>query len=121
MEKRELTCIVCPVGCVMTATKDGENILVEGNGCKRGYTYALDELTNPKRMVTSSAVVKDGDMPLVSVKTSQPIPKDKIEQTLDEIKNLMLDAPVKIGTAIIKNVAGTDADIVATRNILSCK
>lgn len=117
MEKREITCIVCPVGCVMAATKDGEDIHVEGNGCKRGHTYAVDELTNPKRMVTSSVVVKGGDMPLVSVKTSQPIPKGKIEQILSEIKDIELNAPVKIGTAVIKNVAGTGADIVATRNV----
>ncbi|MEX1378064.1 MAG: DUF1667 domain-containing protein [Eubacteriales bacterium] len=119
MEKREITCIVCPVGCEMKATKDGDKIVVVGNGCKRGYTYAVDEMTNPKRMVTSSVVVKGGDMPLVSVKTSQPIPKEKIEEVLKEIKAIELKAPVKIGTPIIKSAAGTDVDIVATRNVFS--
>jgi len=116
-KERELTCIVCPVGCVMKVVQDGDNIEVTGNACKRGYTYAADEMTAPKRMVTSSVSVKGGDMPLVSIKTSQPIPKEKIDATLIEIKKTIVKAPIKIGEAIIKNVAGTEADIVATRKV----
>lgn len=114
---KELTCIVCPVGCVMHAKQDGDNIEVSGNACKRGYTYAVDEMTNPKRMVTSSIMVLSGEMPLVSVKTKEAIPKEKIEETLVYIKKTKVNAPIKIGDILIKNVAGINVDIVATRNV----
>ena len=115
--EKELTCIVCPVGCVMHVVQDGENIEVTQNACKRGVTYAVDEMTNPKRMVTSSIVVVGGDMPLVSIKTREAISKEKINETLIEIKKTAVKAPVKIGQVLIKNVAGTNVDIIATRNV----
>jgi len=115
--EKELVCIVCPVGCVMHVKQDGDNIEVEGNQCKRGVTYAVAEMTDPKRMVTSSISVDGGDMPLVSIKTAEAIPKDKIDEALKAIQNTVVKAPVKIGDALIKNVAGTDVNIVATRNV----
>ena len=115
--EKDLTCIVCPVGCVMHVTMDGDVIEVTGNSCKRGYTYAVNEMTNPKRMVTSSIAVVGGDMPLVSIKTREAIPKEKIDATLIEIKKTKIKAPIKIGDVLIKNVAGTNVDIIATRNV----
>ncbi|MBN2878813.1 MAG: DUF1667 domain-containing protein [Clostridia bacterium] len=116
-KEMEMTCIVCPVGCVMHAEMDGENIQVTGNGCKRGYTYAVNEMTNPTRMVTSSVLVKGGDMPLVSVKTKEAVPKGKIDEIVSLIKQAEVKAPVNIGDVIIKNAAGTNVDVIATRNV----
>ena len=117
VRERELTCIVCPVGCIMHVKQDGNDVQVEGNICKRGANYAVAEMTDPKRMVTSSIIVEGGDMPLVSIKTAEAIPKDKIDETLEAIQKTIVKAPVKIGDALIKNVAGTDVNIVATRNV----
>ena len=47
MEKRELICIGCPLGCPLTVTMEGEQITVAGNTCKRGEIYAKKEVTNP--------------------------------------------------------------------------
>lgn len=117
IKEKDLTCIVCPVGCIMHVKADGDNIEVANNACKRGYTYAVNEMTCPKRMVTSSILVLGGDLPLVSAKTSEPIDKDKIDDTLIKIKQTIIKAPVAIGDVLIKNVAGTGIDIVATRNV----
>ena len=39
MEKRELTCIGCPLGCPVTVSMEGGQVLkVEGNTCRRGTT-----------------------------------------------------------------------------------
>lgn len=116
-EKKELICIVCPVGCRLEVDQNGDDIKVSGNQCKRGEKYAIDELTNPLRMVTSSMKVDGGDLPLVSVKTKKPIPKNLINEALKQIKNESSSAPICGGDVLIKNVAGTDVDIVATRNI----
>ena len=88
MEKRELICIGCPLGCPLTVTMEGEQITVAGNTCKRGEIYAKKEVTNPTRVVTSSVHVKNGEIAMVSVKTKNDIPKDKIFACMKEISTV---------------------------------
>ena len=77
MEKRELTCICCPLGCQITATiQNGEVDEVSGNTCPRGAAYARTELLHPMRIVTTTVPVIGGTSCRVSVKTRQEIPKD---------------------------------------------
>ncbi|MGI6539626.1 MAG: DUF1667 domain-containing protein [Bacillota bacterium] len=117
-EIRELTCIVCPVGCSLQATIEDGNVLdVEGNSCKRGREYAVDELCAPKRTVTSTVRVEGGFLPLVPVRTAAPIPKEKIDQALFEVAKATLEAPVRIHQVIIADVAGTGVDVIASRSM----
>lgn len=45
MEKRELTCIGCPLGCLITAAMEGGNVVeITGYTCQRGRDYAAKEL-----------------------------------------------------------------------------
>ena len=113
---KELICINCPLGCHLSVDdSDINDMKVTGNTCPRGVTYAKNELTAPKRMVTSSVPVSGGDLLRVSVKTSEPIPKEKIFQCLEVIKTIHATAPVAIGQVLCANVCGTGADIIATR------
>lgn len=111
---KELTCIVCPRGCRL---KIDDELNVTGNFCPRGAQYAKDELTNPKRMITSFVRVKNRENCVASVKTSSSIPKGMIFEVMEEINKVGVVAPVKIGDIAIKNVLGTGADIVITKNI----
>ena len=111
---KELTCIVCPRGCRLTID---DNLNVTGNSCPRGAQYAKDEMTNPKRMITSIVRVKNRENMMVSVKTSTSIPKGKIFEVMAEIEKVSVNAPVHIGDIVIKDVLGTGSDIVATKEI----
>ena len=116
MEKIELTCINCPMGCPLTVTmENGQVASVEGNTCKRGEVYAQKEVTNPTRIVTSSVGVEGGKSLRVSVKTREDIPKGKIFDIVKELKGVTVKAPVAIGDVIVRNVAGTGVDIIATK------
>ena len=117
MEKRELICIGCPLGCPLTVTMEGEQITVTGNTCKRGEIYAKKEVTNPTRVVTSSVHVKNGEIAMVSVKTKNDIPKDKIFAFMKEISAVSVPAPVHIGDIVIENCAGTGVPVIATKNV----
>lgn len=117
MEKRELICIGCPLGCMLTVDiENGEVVNVAGNTCPRGKTYAEKEVTNPMRIVTSTVRVAGGDRPMVSCKTASDIPKGKIFEVARALKEVEAPAPVKIGDVLIENVAGTGVAIVATSN-----
>ncbi|MCH5151727.1 MAG: DUF1667 domain-containing protein [Clostridiales bacterium] len=112
---KELICINCPLGCHLSVDdNDLANIKVTGNTCPRGVTYATSEVTAPKRMVTSSVPVKGGKVARVSVKTSEPIPKEKIFDCLKVIKKVKAVAPVAIGDVLVANVCGTDVNVIAT-------
>ena len=116
MEKKELTCICCPMGCALSVELDGKNVLsVSGNTCKRGDTYARDEIVRPVRMVTSIVKVKNGKLKMLPVKTKEPIDKSKIKECLDALKNIEVQAPIHIGDIVVENAAGVS--IVAARNI----
>lgn len=117
MENRELTCIGCPIGCNLTVTiGDNGDITVTGNTCPKGAEYAKNEVTNPRRTVTSTVQVNNGKT--LSVKTKEDIPKDKIMDCVLALKNVVAKAPVHIEDVVLHNVAGTGIDIVATKNIV---
>ena len=111
---KELTCIICPRGCHLVVD---DELNVSGNTCPRGAIYAKDELTNPKRMITSFMRVKNRENCVVSVKTSTSIPKGMIFQIMEEIDKVGVNAPTHIGDVAIKNVLGTGADIIITKNV----
>lgn len=118
MEEKELICIGCPMGCpLQVALSGGEVIRVTGNTCKRGEVYAKKEVTNPTRIVTSTVRAVGGALPVVSVKTSTDIPKGKIQACMQALKQVEVTAPVAIGQVVLKDVAGTGVDVVATREV----
>jgi len=117
-ETQLITCINCPVGCRMTVTiEDGIVVSVKDHSCKRGDVYARQESVRPLRMVTAVARVKGSAVP-VSLKTQQPIPKDKIKACMEEIFRLDLRLPIMAGDVLKENVADTGVNLVATRTLV---
>lgn len=115
-ETNEVTCIMCPRGCnIKVTTEDGEVKELKGNACEEGEEFAINEVKSPSRTVMSVVKCREGKMPTISVKTDKPVPKDKIQEVMDEISDVTVSCPIKIGDSIIENVAETDADVVATR------
>jgi CxxC motif-containing protein len=111
---KELTCIICPKGCNIKVEYEKDIVKkIEGNTCKRGYDYALSEITNPVRTVTSTVKLDDGRM--LSVKTDKPIPKNLISKCMKEINKITVKAPVKEEQIIIENVLNTGCNIIATK------
>ena len=110
--KRALTCIACPLGCLLTIELDGKNIIsIEGNTCKRGREYAISECTSPVRTVTTTMRCENGD--LVSVKTKNPIPKDKVFEAMNVINSTIAKLPIKVGDVLIDDLFGSP--VVATQ------
>lgn len=113
---KEMICIVCPRGCRITVTDQQQ---ITGNFCKRGENYALQELTCPKRMVTSTvALESESGLRRLPVITSHEVPKDRIMDVMTEIDKVIVKAPIKIHDVIIHNVLGLSIDIIATREVL---
>lgn len=113
-QRKTIVCICCPVGCEIAAGKIEGRYIIEHNKCTKGWDYAFSELTNPVRHITSTIALGGDPGNRLPVRTSLPVPKDKMFAVMDEIKRLEVKAPVYAGQILIKNVAGTEADIVAS-------
>ena len=116
--KRMFTCIVCPNGCDVEAEYEGTLVLsVTGNLCARGKAYVIQELQDPRRTIATNVKVKGGEMPLVSVRLTNAIPKARIFDVMEAVNSLVLTAPVHIGDKVIENVLGLGSDVMVTGNV----
>ena len=88
-EKRVMNCIMCPMGCELTVTLEGGKFVsVTGNTCPRGAKYAEDEVTAPKRMLTSTVRIKGGFLPLLPVVSKTVMPKGKVLEAAQALRSL---------------------------------
>jgi CxxC motif-containing protein len=113
-----MTCIQCPRGCrlaveIVAGTVDS----VTGNGCDLGPAWAKKEVEDPVRTLTTSVRVLRGDSDLVSVRTSEPVPRRLLFEALSVARELRVEAPVVLGRVVAENLAGTGVSLVATRAV----
>lgn len=115
---REMVCIVCPRGCTMKIDGEGENITVTGNSCKRGAQFAVSEMTAPTRTICTTVKTVFPEAPVLPVRVSAEIPKDRIFDVMREINKTTVSERIGRGDVVIKNVLGLEADIIATSSLL---
>ncbi len=112
---KELICIICPRGCHLQVD---DELNVTGNSCPRGAVYAKNELTHPTRTLTTTVRIISKEEVALPVKTSAPLPKEKIFEAMEVINKAVAKAPIKIGDVVIEHILGLDVNIVATKDIL---
>lgn len=113
MEKINLTCIECPLGCDITVEKDSDTILtITGNTCPRGAKYAGEEVVCPRRVLTTTVKTDQGKM--LPVKSKDPIEKKDLFVAVEYLNGTVAKTPVSIGDKVteFKGVA-----IVACMNM----
>lgn len=110
--KRNLTCIVCPLGCETEIEISGGKVVsVKGNTCKRGEKYAIEECTDPKRVITSTIRTKMG---IVPVKTDKSVSKEKIFEIMEKINAFYSEKNFEIGDIAVKNIDGENANLIVS-------
>ena len=118
MEKRELVCIGCPMGCALCAEiSDYNNVSITGNSCKIGVEYGIKECTNPTRILTSTVEIIGREGMMLPVKTERDVPKNKIKECMRALKGIKVNAPINLGDIILKDVANTGINFIATKSI----
>ncbi len=119
MKKHELICIACPLGCSLEVEENysPNQYLVSGNKCPRGEQYAIKELTNPTRMITSTVKISNSHLCRLPVRTSDAIPKGKIFECMEVLNNIQVKGPVKAGDIVVEKLMGLDVNIIATRSM----
>lgn len=113
---RELICITCPRGCHLRIDEEG-GLTVTGNGCARGEAYALKELTDPTRILTSTVRIRGAAIPRLPVKSRGELPKALVAAAAARLDEVQVEAPVALGQVVLADILGTGVDIVATRTL----
>lgn len=104
------TCILCPNGCEITED-------LNGGMCEKGAAYVKNEIMNPKRTLTSSVMVEQGRIPLVSVRTSEPIEKEKLREAMLRLSDLTVTAPVAQGQILCSDFMEDGVSLIATKTV----
>lgn len=116
--KKEIICTVCPRGCRIQVEGEGERVIsVEGYSCKRGLEYASAEYAHPVRILTTTVKLADTDSDLLPIRSTKPIPKEKIFDCMQVIRQVQAKRPVSRYDVIVADICGTGVDMVATKTV----
>ena len=116
VEQREFICVTCPVGCSIDAMVEGQELVeLRGQACGRGEDFVREELTDPRRMLTTTVRVRGGRLPLVPVRSSAPLPQHLLFDVARALRQIELVAPIKEHQVVLENVLGTQVDIITSR------
>lgn len=119
MEKRELTCVVCPAGCRITVemNDDGSVSAVTGNTCLRGKKYAESEVTHPVRTLTSTVpVLTAAGRKMLPVRTDAPISRESLFDAMEQLRGITVSAPVSAGDRIVCDFIEPGVNLIACKD-----
>lgn len=115
MEKR-ITCIECPQGCALIVDIDNRKVIhVTGHKCPKGEKYAVSEVENPVRILTSAVLTEGLSLKMLPVRTDRPIPKESLFEAMEEIKKIRVNKPVNLHSVIAENFLGLGVNLISTR------
>ena len=117
MTTKKITCICCPLGCNINVIINGDDYQVVGEQCKRGKEYALQEVKDPRRVLTTTVKINFGTQKMLPVKSQIEIPKNLLYECVKILSKIVVEAPIKCGDVILKNIHNTGIDIIATRSM----
>jgi len=120
MQSKELICTACPIGCRLTVYHDDKSsngFRIDGNTCKRGINYAITEMTDPRRILTSTIKVLNSKYKRLPVRTELAIPKGKIFECMNQINQITAKCPIKMGAILINNIAETGINLISSRDM----
>lgn len=115
---KELVCIVCPRSCRMTITSEGDELVVTGNTCKRGKEFAINEMTDPRRTVCTTVRTSFPSVPVLPVRVSGAIPKNKVFDLMREVNRITVSKRIGREEVVVPNILDLGVDLIATSNIL---
>ncbi len=115
---KEMICITCPNGCALQVEEKDGAITVTGNKCPRGVAFATAELTHPMRTICSTVRTIYKEVPVIPVRVTTEIPKQRIFDVMRVLDPIRVDQPLGRGDVLIADVLGLGADVIVTSNVL---
>lgn len=117
---KRLTCIECPKGCVLSVEAENCRVVkITGSECPKGEKYAVSEIENPTRILTSTVLAEGLPLKMIPVRTDRPIPKSDIPKAMREIKKIRVKQFLRMGDIVIRDFLGIGVNLIATRDCIN--
>jgi CxxC motif-containing protein len=117
--REKVICVGCPMGCLINIIVDnGVITAIEGNRCKQGEKYANEEYRNPVRTLTTTLLTQESSQPLLPVRTSKPVHRQKMLSIVTALAGVSVRPPVRIGEVVVSQPEGVMVDVIATADML---
>lgn len=101
MNERKMTCIMCPKGCYLIAREMNNKISVSGNACKKGEEYAISEIKNPQRILTTTIKIKtDSTFDRLAIMSKTFVDKKDLIKLCLKLKDVEINKLVKQGDTV---------------------
>lgn len=120
LEKKNITCITCPLGCKLDIVLDkrtGDIISNKGWQCKKGIKFAEEEIKNPVRLLTTTISICSEKNSRLPVRSLSAVPKDMLESLVNEVKKIKISAPVLRGQVLAENLLGCKVKIISSATV----
>ena len=113
-------CTECPNECFLSVEKGGSGWEIGGYKCPNGLKFAEEELTCPKRVLTSTVLLTiQGREKLLPVRTDRAVPLERQKELMEIIRHLRVRELAERGQVIVKGIGGLDADLIASASARS--
>ncbi|MBF9015100.1 MULTISPECIES: DUF1667 domain-containing protein [unclassified Oceanispirochaeta] len=112
--KRTMTCIACPRGCLLNISETDGNITVTENQCSRGVDYALQELKESLRMLTTTVRTSGTDYPRLAVRLSRDVPLRLFPDYMKVISRIIHKGSCIPGDILAENLLDSGIDLIST-------
>ena len=113
-----INCIICPKSCKIKVFETDKGLKTEGEGCRRGSTYAVSEYVEPRRVFTTTIKIKNGEYKTIPVKTSRAIKKESWREAKKICNSLKADIPISFNEVLFKDFLEKGIDLISTKEIL---
>ena len=118
VQKRHFVCVVCPIGCEIDVVHDGGRIIsMEGNRCEQSDEFVRQELIEPMRILTTTVRIQGSRWAVIPVRTDKSVPKRLFPSMMRQLRRIKVQTPVNMLDVVVRDVLGTGANIIATRNM----
>jgi CxxC motif-containing protein len=114
---KNMVCFICPKSCLLSIQEINDEIQVENNCCQRGMEFAVKELRDPERVLTSTIRVNNGVLSLVSIRSETPVKKTELKDLVRYFDGITVDAPVLSGEVLFSAIGKNSVNIIATRSV----
>jgi CxxC motif-containing protein len=92
----------------------GFDIVIEGNKCEKGREFAIHEVSNPSRTLTTTVRTKFPGVPVISVRTDGEIPRDKLMDAMKELSNVVVETELNCGDTVMEDIVKTGVNVIVT-------
>lgn len=106
---KNVICIICPNGCELEIDAEEQ---VTGNLCPRGQAFALQELKDPRRSLSTTCRTIFPDIPVVPVRTEKEIPKHLMKDAVRAISEIVIDRHMQIGETVAADILNTGVNVI---------